>query len=190
MARKASQCFVFFFIFVCQRENKWYPWVQIVLIFYTGMNWNRYFEVVWENTVRFSIVECVAVSMKRDKEWICVYMRTECLCGNLLFSRKRTKIRKKTKYTILDNIDEQERMELRPKYGKCSLFQLGIHSPSFHFMYLNWHLQSGEAQVMTCKFGNGSVKHRQSQKNLVGRHLKDHLVQPSTKFRVNTKPCP
>ncbi|NXU43136.1 K0319 protein, partial [Drymodes brunneopygia] len=32
-------------------------------------------------------------------------------------SRKRTKIRKKTKYTILDNIDEQERMELRPKYG-------------------------------------------------------------------------
>lgn len=34
------------------------------------------------------------------------------------FRRKRTKIRKKTKYTILDNMDEQERMELRPKYGK------------------------------------------------------------------------
>ncbi|XP_078544068.1 dyslexia-associated protein KIAA0319 homolog isoform X1 [Lissotriton helveticus] len=32
-------------------------------------------------------------------------------------SRKRTKIRKKTKYTILDNIDDQEQMELRPKYG-------------------------------------------------------------------------
>ncbi|XP_060100114.1 dyslexia-associated protein KIAA0319 homolog isoform X2 [Heteronotia binoei] len=39
--------------------------------------------------------------------WICV-----CCC-----KRKRTKIRKKTKYTILDNIDDQERMELRPKYG-------------------------------------------------------------------------
>ncbi|PIO38996.1 hypothetical protein AB205_0007560, partial [Aquarana catesbeiana] len=32
-------------------------------------------------------------------------------------SRKRTKIRKKTKYTILDNFDDQERMALRPKYG-------------------------------------------------------------------------
>ncbi|NWI17137.1 K0319 protein, partial [Crypturellus soui] len=40
--------------------------------------------------------------------WFCV-----CCCK----SRRRTKIRKKTKYTILDNIDEQERMELRPKYG-------------------------------------------------------------------------
>ncbi|KAG8442317.1 hypothetical protein GDO86_011204 [Hymenochirus boettgeri] len=36
-----------------------------------------------------------------------------CCCQ----SRKRTKIRKKAKYTILDNIDEQERLELRPKYG-------------------------------------------------------------------------
>lgn len=80
---------------------------------------------------------CVAVSTEREKEWICVYVRIKCLCGNFLFSRKRTKIRKKTKYTILDNIDEQERMELRPKYGKCSLFRLGIHSPSFHSMFLN-----------------------------------------------------
>uniref|UniRef100_A0A8C8RL93 KIAA0319 n=1 Tax=Pelusios castaneus TaxID=367368 RepID=A0A8C8RL93_9SAUR len=40
--------------------------------------------------------------------WFCI-----CCCK----SRKRTKIRKKTKYTILDNIDDQERMELRPKYG-------------------------------------------------------------------------
>uniref|UniRef100_A0A7M4E946 KIAA0319 n=1 Tax=Crocodylus porosus TaxID=8502 RepID=A0A7M4E946_CROPO len=39
--------------------------------------------------------------------WFCI-----CCC-----KRKRTKIRKKTKYTILDNIDDQERMELRPKYG-------------------------------------------------------------------------
>uniref|UniRef100_A0A8B9H2Y6 Si:ch73-215d9.1 n=1 Tax=Astyanax mexicanus TaxID=7994 RepID=A0A8B9H2Y6_ASTMX len=30
---------------------------------------------------------------------------------------RRTKVRKKTKYTILDNMDEQERMELRPKYN-------------------------------------------------------------------------
>ncbi|XP_029446630.1 dyslexia-associated protein KIAA0319 homolog [Rhinatrema bivittatum] len=39
--------------------------------------------------------------------WLCIYC-----C-----KRKRIKIRKKTKYTILDNIDDQERMELRPKYG-------------------------------------------------------------------------
>ncbi|XP_067094812.1 dyslexia-associated protein KIAA0319 isoform X1 [Osmerus mordax] len=36
-----------------------------------------------------------------------------CCCKR----RRRTKIRKKTKYTILDNMDEQERMELRPKYN-------------------------------------------------------------------------
>ncbi|XP_040500856.1 dyslexia-associated protein KIAA0319 homolog isoform X2 [Ursus maritimus] len=40
--------------------------------------------------------------------WLCFYC-----CKR----RKRTKIRKKTKYTILDNMDDQERMELRPKYG-------------------------------------------------------------------------
>ncbi|EDL32470.1 mCG116690 [Mus musculus] len=39
--------------------------------------------------------------------WLCI-----CCCRR----RKRTKIRKKTKYTILDSMDEQERMELRPKY--------------------------------------------------------------------------
>uniref|UniRef100_A0A2K5NZE6 KIAA0319 n=1 Tax=Cercocebus atys TaxID=9531 RepID=A0A2K5NZE6_CERAT len=38
-----------------------------------------------------------------------------CIC--CYKRQKRTKIRKKTKYTILDNMDEQERMELRPKYG-------------------------------------------------------------------------
>ncbi|XP_051871969.1 dyslexia-associated protein KIAA0319-like isoform X2 [Pristis pectinata] len=31
--------------------------------------------------------------------------------------RKRTKVRKKNKYTILDNMDDQERVALRPKYG-------------------------------------------------------------------------
>ncbi|XP_012588402.1 PREDICTED: dyslexia-associated protein KIAA0319 homolog isoform X2 [Condylura cristata] len=40
--------------------------------------------------------------------WLCI-----CCCKR----RRRTKIRKKTKYTILDNMDDQERMELRPKYG-------------------------------------------------------------------------
>ncbi|XP_023555778.1 dyslexia-associated protein KIAA0319 homolog [Octodon degus] len=40
--------------------------------------------------------------------WFCI-----CCCRR----RKRTKIRKKTKYTILDNMDDQERMELRPRYG-------------------------------------------------------------------------
>ncbi|XP_078056841.1 dyslexia-associated protein KIAA0319-like [Mustelus asterias] len=39
--------------------------------------------------------------------WICI-----CCC-----QRKRTKVRKKNKYTILDNMDDQERMALRPKYG-------------------------------------------------------------------------
>ncbi|XP_058503463.1 dyslexia-associated protein KIAA0319 isoform X3 [Solea solea] len=31
--------------------------------------------------------------------------------------KKQTKVRKKTKYTILDNMDEQERVELRPKFS-------------------------------------------------------------------------
>uniref|UniRef100_UPI00398F2475 dyslexia-associated protein KIAA0319-like n=1 Tax=Pristiophorus japonicus TaxID=55135 RepID=UPI00398F2475 len=39
--------------------------------------------------------------------WTCI-----CCC-----KRKRTKVRKKNKYTILDNMDDQERMALRPKYG-------------------------------------------------------------------------
>uniref|UniRef100_A0A4W5N4Q3 KIAA0319 n=1 Tax=Hucho hucho TaxID=62062 RepID=A0A4W5N4Q3_9TELE len=40
--------------------------------------------------------------------WACVYC-----CKR----RSSTKVRKKTKYTILDNMDEQEKMELRPKYN-------------------------------------------------------------------------
>ncbi|KAJ8402788.1 hypothetical protein AAFF_G00364600 [Aldrovandia affinis] len=40
--------------------------------------------------------------------WACV-----CCCKR----RRRTKVRKKTKYTILDNMDDRERMELRPKYS-------------------------------------------------------------------------
>ncbi|KAM9228041.1 dyslexia-associated protein KIAA0319 homolog isoform 2-T2 [Leptosomus discolor] len=55
-------------------------------------------------TVSVFIVIVVMVGLA----WFCI-----CCCK----SRKRMKIRKKTKYTILDSIDEQERMELRPKYG-------------------------------------------------------------------------
>lgn len=36
-----------------------------------------------------------------------------CCCKR----RKQTKVRRKTKYTILDNMDEQERVELRPKFS-------------------------------------------------------------------------
>lgn len=35
-----------------------------------------------------------------------------------VFRRRQTKVRKKTKYTILDNMDEQERVELRPKFSE------------------------------------------------------------------------
>ncbi|XP_074841984.1 dyslexia-associated protein KIAA0319 homolog isoform X2 [Carettochelys insculpta] len=50
----------------------------------------------------------ILVVLSAGLAWLCI-----CCCK----SRKRTKIRKKTKYTILDNMDDQERMELRPKYG-------------------------------------------------------------------------
>nr|XP_020473050.1 dyslexia-associated protein KIAA0319 homolog [Monopterus albus] len=36
-----------------------------------------------------------------------------CCCKR----RRQTKVRKKTKYTILDNMDDQERVELRPKFS-------------------------------------------------------------------------
>ncbi|KAM4705890.1 dyslexia-associated protein KIAA0319-like [Rhinophrynus dorsalis] len=55
-----------------------------------------------------TILTFALVAFLMGVTWFCIY------CCQ---SRKRTKIRKKTKYTILDNIDEQERMELRPKYG-------------------------------------------------------------------------
>lgn len=32
--------------------------------------------------------------------------------------RRQTKVRRKTRYTILDNMDDQERVELRPKFSK------------------------------------------------------------------------
>ncbi|MBN3314362.1 K0319 protein, partial [Atractosteus spatula] len=53
------------------------------------------------------ITSFVMVILIMGLSWACV-----CCC-----KRRRTKVRKKTKYTILDNIDEQERMVLRPKYN-------------------------------------------------------------------------
>eukprot|EP00063_Salmo_salar_P081820 XP_014056655.1 PREDICTED: dyslexia-associated protein KIAA0319-like isoform X3 [Salmo salar] len=44
---------------------------------------------------------------------VCLLLQKKCV----LFRRRRTKVGKKTKYTILDNMDEQEKMELRPKYN-------------------------------------------------------------------------
>uniref|UniRef100_A0A803K4I0 KIAA0319 n=1 Tax=Xenopus tropicalis TaxID=8364 RepID=A0A803K4I0_XENTR len=55
-----------------------------------------------------AIVTFAMVAFLMGIVWLCI-----CCCQ----SQKRTKIRKKTKYTILDNIDEQEKMELTPKYG-------------------------------------------------------------------------
>ncbi|XP_058437996.1 dyslexia-associated protein KIAA0319 homolog isoform X1 [Marmota monax] len=51
---------------------------------------------------------CALLVLAGGVTWLCI-----CCCHR----QKRTKIRKKTKYTILDNMDEQERMELRPKYS-------------------------------------------------------------------------
>lgn len=71
-------------------------------------------------------------------EYRWIYVRAKYLCGDFLFSRKRTKIRKKTKYTILDNIDEQERMELRPKYGKSYLFLQAVQAEFNHQVHSQW----------------------------------------------------
>ncbi|XP_062393666.1 dyslexia-associated protein KIAA0319 [Sardina pilchardus] len=61
-------------------------------------------------------------------EWNVLYVVLSLFLGSVLIlsvswtcfccckRSRRTKVRKKTKYTILDNMDEQERMELRPKY--------------------------------------------------------------------------
>jgi len=51
-----------------------------------------------------------------------IYTLPFVLCFS--FRGRRTKVRKKTKYTILDNMDEQERMELQPKYSKFQQYFL------------------------------------------------------------------
>nr|XP_055179015.1 dyslexia-associated protein KIAA0319 homolog isoform X2 [Nyctereutes procyonoides] len=71
------------------------------------------FKVLRIDTAEWSIFYVTALALTLlalmgGLPWLCIYC-----CKR----RKRTKIRKKTKYTILDNIDDQERMELRPKFG-------------------------------------------------------------------------
>lgn len=38
--------------------------------------------------------------------------------GLFVFRRRQTRVRRKTKYTMLDNMDLQERVELRPKFSE------------------------------------------------------------------------
>ncbi|XP_016357930.1 dyslexia-associated protein KIAA0319-like isoform X2 [Sinocyclocheilus anshuiensis] len=60
-------------------------------------------------SVLYVTISCfVTIIFLLSISWICV-----CCCKR----GRRTKVRKKTKYTILDNMDEQERMELQPKYN-------------------------------------------------------------------------
>nr|XP_021322651.1 dyslexia-associated protein KIAA0319 isoform X3 [Danio rerio] len=64
-------------------------------------------------SVLYVTISCfVTIIFILSVSWICV-----CCCKRSVFREKRTKVRKKTKYTILDNMDEQERMELQPKYN-------------------------------------------------------------------------
>ncbi|XP_063116029.1 dyslexia-associated protein KIAA0319 homolog isoform X3 [Cavia porcellus] len=89
--------------------------------------------------------------------WFCI-----CCCKR----RKRTKIRKKTKYTILDNMDEQERMELRPKYGlkHCSTehnSSLMVSESEFDSdqdtIFSRERMQRGDSQgSMNDSIGNGT----------------------------------
>ncbi|XP_051721418.1 dyslexia-associated protein KIAA0319 [Ctenopharyngodon idella] len=60
-------------------------------------------------SVLYVTISCfVTIIFLLSVSWICI-----CCCKR----GRRTKVRKKTKYTILDNMDEQERMELQPKYN-------------------------------------------------------------------------
>ncbi|KAJ8353948.1 hypothetical protein SKAU_G00215150 [Synaphobranchus kaupii] len=62
-----------------------------------------------EWSVLYVVLSCfMGIILIMSVSWACV-----CCCKR----RRRTKVRKKTKYTILDNMDDQERVELRPKYS-------------------------------------------------------------------------
>ncbi|XP_041104007.1 dyslexia-associated protein KIAA0319 [Polyodon spathula] len=82
-----------------------YPfWMENLIRRYFGdgesnCEWSVLYVVV---ATFFVLVLIIAIS------WIYI-----CCCKR----KRRTKVKKKNKYTILDNIDEQERMEPRPKYG-------------------------------------------------------------------------
>ncbi|KAL4617096.1 dyslexia-associated protein KIAA0319-like [Arapaima gigas] len=66
-----------------------------------------------ESNCDWSVLYVVTASFTAVLLVLCVGWACVCCCKR----RKRTKVRKKTKYTILDNMDDQERMELRPKYN-------------------------------------------------------------------------
>uniref|UniRef100_A0ABM5GAV5 Dyslexia-associated protein KIAA0319 homolog isoform X2 n=1 Tax=Pogona vitticeps TaxID=103695 RepID=A0ABM5GAV5_9SAUR len=78
-------------------------WMENLIQWYLG---NRESNCEWSILYVTAFV-FVLIVLLVGLAWTCIHC-----C-----KRKRTKIRKKTKYTILDNIDDQERMELRPKYG-------------------------------------------------------------------------
>ncbi|MBN3270474.1 K0319 protein, partial [Polyodon spathula] len=87
-----------------------YPfWMENLIRRYFGdgesnCEWSVLYVVV---ATFFVLVLIIAIS------WIYI-----CCCKR----KRRTKVKKKNKYTILDNIDEQERMEPRPKYGELNHF--------------------------------------------------------------------
>lgn len=57
------------------------------------------------------------------------------MCLNVLLlcvhRTRQTKVRKKTKYTILD-MDEQEKLELRPKFSECVCASNSCYAPDGH----------------------------------------------------------
>ncbi|KAM9234604.1 LOW QUALITY PROTEIN: dyslexia-associated protein KIAA0319 homolog [Dugong dugon] len=75
-----------------------------------------------------NLIQCYIRDWESNCEWSIFYVAmlaftltvltgglTLCIC--CCKRQKRTKIRKKPKCTVLDNMDEQEKMELRPKLG-------------------------------------------------------------------------
>ncbi|XP_066435529.1 dyslexia-associated protein KIAA0319 homolog [Eleutherodactylus coqui] len=76
-------------------------------------NWLRRYVSDGESNCDWSVLYIIVLTFAL----VAFLMGLTWVCMCCYKSRKRTKIRKKTKYTILDNFDEQERMALRPKYG-------------------------------------------------------------------------
>ncbi|KAM3928442.1 dyslexia-associated protein KIAA0319 homolog [Leptodactylus fuscus] len=76
-------------------------------------NWLRRYISGGESNCEWSVLYIIVLTFAL----VAFLMGLTWACMCCYKSRKRTKIRKKTKYTILDNFDEQERMALRPKYG-------------------------------------------------------------------------
>ncbi|XP_044151462.1 dyslexia-associated protein KIAA0319 homolog [Bufo gargarizans] len=76
-------------------------------------NWLRRYVNDGESNCEWSVLYIIVLAFAL----VAFLMGLTWVCMCCYKSRKRTKIRKKTKYTILDNFDDQERMALRPKYG-------------------------------------------------------------------------